>query len=191
MKESPFFANKGYHPWLQIQTDLENLSETLRPYLAKLETVHEELKRNIVAAQNYYQGPADSKWSPALEIQIEDFVFVLAKFIWTTYPSKKLSKKFLGLFEIIGKPSSHSYQVKLLAHLRSIHPVFYISQLEPASPSSIKGHHNPPPLLIEVEGDIEYKIAQVLDSKLDCWRKSPLLYYVQWAGYEGTDDEFS
>jgi len=190
-KESPFFTNKGYHPRLQIQMNLENLPETSRPYLAKLETVHEELKRNITAAQNCYQGVADSKRSPALEIQIEDFIFVLAKFIQTTCSSKKLSEKFLGPFEIIGKPSSHSYQVKLPAHLRSIHPVFHISQLEPASPSSIEGCHNPLPPPIKVEGDIKYEIAQVLDSKLDCWHKSPLLYYVQWTGYEGTNDEFS
>jgi len=144
-----------------------------------------------MAAQNCYQGPADSKWSPALEIQIGDFVFVLAKFIWTTRPSEKLSEKFLGPFKIIGKPSSHSYQVKLPAHFRSIHSVFHISQLEPVSPSSIEGYHNPPPPPIEVEGDIKYEIAQVLDSKLNCWCKFPLLYYVQWADYEGTDDEFS
>jgi len=135
MKESPFFENKSYHPRLQIQMNLENLPETLRPYLAKLETVHEELKRNITVAQNCYQDVADSKQSPAPEIQIGDFVFILAKFIWTTCPSKKLSKKFLGPFKIIGKPSSYSYQVKLPAHLRSIHLVFHISQLEPASPS--------------------------------------------------------
>jgi len=62
-----------------------------------------------MAAQNCYQGLTDSKQSPALEIQIGNFVFVLAKFIWTTHPSKKLSKKFLGLFKIIGKPSFHFY----------------------------------------------------------------------------------
>jgi len=137
--------------------DLENLPETLRPYLAKLETVHEELKRNIMAAQNHYQGPVDSKWFLALEIQIGDFVFILAKFIQTTHLSKKLSEQFLGPLKIIEKPSSHFYQVKLPAHLRSIHPVFHISQLEPASPNSIEDHHNLPPLPIEVERDIELK----------------------------------
>jgi len=76
----------------------------------------------------------------------------------------------------------------LPTYLRLIYLVFHISQLEPASPSSIEDHHNPPPPSIEVEGDIKYEIAQVLDSKLDCWRKSPLLYYVQWAGYKGTDE---
>ena len=107
-KESPFFTNKSYHPRLQIQTDLEHLSETSKLYLAKLESVHEELKRNIVAAQDQYQGPADSRQSLAPKIQVGDSVFILAKFIRTTRPSKKLSKKFVGPFEVIGKPSSHS-----------------------------------------------------------------------------------
>ena len=145
IKESSFFANKGYYSQLQIQTDLENLSKTLRPYLAKLKIVHEELKRNIAVAQNYYQGLADSKQSPVPEIQIRDFVFILAKFIWTTHLFKKLSKKFLGPFKIIGKPSFYSYQVKLPVHLRLIYLVFHISQLEPALSSSIKSHHNPFP----------------------------------------------
>ena len=33
--------------------------------------------------------------------------------------------------------------------------------------------------------------AQVLNSKLDKQRKDPLLYYICWAGYEGTIEEYS
>ena len=45
---------------------------------------------------------------------------------------------------------------------------------------------------MEVDGEVQYEIAQILDSKLDRRRrKCPLLYYVQWLGYEGTDEEFS
>ena len=95
-------------------------------------------------------------------------MFVLAKFIWTTHSSKKLLEKFLGPFKIIKKPSTYSYQVKLPAYLRSIHPIFYLLQLELPSLSSIKRHHNPPLLPIKVEGNIEYEIVQVLDLKLNC-----------------------
>jgi hypothetical protein len=45
----------------------------------------------------------------------------------------------------------------------------------------------PPP--IEVDKDIEYKISEILDSKLDKRRKCQLLYLIRWAGYEGTDQE--
>ena len=34
-------------------------------------------------------------------------------------------------------------------------------------------------------------MAQILDSKLDCYRKNLLLYYVQWTGYESTPDKYS
>jgi len=166
-KISLFFANKGYHPRLQIQTNTEWVTESSKPYLVQLEAVHEELKKNIAEAQRRYQGSVDAKCSPAPNIQLGDLVFVLAKFIRTTRPSKKLSKKFLGPFEVIGKASSQSYQIKLPAHLRSIHPVFHVSQLEPSTPSIIEGRHNPPPPPIEVKGNLEYEIAWVLDAKLD------------------------
>ena len=50
---------------------------------------------------------------------------------------------------------------------------------------------NPPPLPIELDGNLEFEVAQILDSKLDKRRKDPLLYYVQWSGYENTADENS
>ena len=49
-----------------------------------------------------------------------------------------------------------------------------------------------PPPPVEVDGELEYEISEILDSKLDrrC-RKCQLLYKVRWAGYEGTDEETS
>ena len=45
--------------------------------------------------------------------------------------------------------------------------------------------------LVEVKGNLEYKIAEVLNSKIDRCQRCKLLYLVWWAGYEGTDDETS
>ena len=41
-------------------------------------------------------------------------------------------------------------------------------------------------------GDAQYEVAAVVDSKLDnrC-RRCPIRYRVRWAGYEGTDEEYS
>jgi len=114
-----------------------------------------------------------------------------AKFIKTTHPSKKLSEKFLGLFEVSDKLGLHSYHVKLPHHLRAIHPVFHISQLEPASPNQIPNHTENPPFPIKLNQTLEFKVAQVLNSKFNRHRKDPLLYYIQWSGYENTADEYS
>jgi len=122
---------------------------------------------------------------------VGDQVFILAKFIRTTQPSKKLAECYLGPFEVLGKPGTDSYLVKLLNHLRAIHPVFHISQLEPAHSSQIPNRGNAllPP--IEIDGHLEFEIAQILDSKLDQRRRDPLMYLIQWAGYEGSAKEQS
>ena len=43
-----------------------------------------------------------------------------------------------------------------------------------------------------MDGEPEYEIAEVLDSKMDNRRsKCKLLYLVHWTGYAGTDEETS
>ena len=76
-------------------------------------------------------------------------------------------------------------------HLRTIYPVFHISQLEPAPLSNIPNHNNPLPSPIEVNGNLKFEVAQILDSKWDQRKRDPLLYYVRWASYEGIAKEFS
>ena len=118
-------------------------------------------------------------------------MFILTKFIKSTQPTKKLAEKYLGPFKVIGKPGTHSYLIKLPNHLYTIHLVFHISQIEPAPLSNIPNHVNllPPP--IEIDGSLEFEVAQILDSKLNQWRRDLLLYLVQWSGYESTPDEYS
>jgi len=66
-----------------------------------------------------------------------------------------------------------------------------VSQIEPAPLSNIPNHINPPPPPIKIDGNLEFKVAHILDSKLDQRRRNPLLYLIQWSGYKGTPDEYS
>jgi len=63
--------------------------------------------------------------------------------------------------------------------------------LEPATPNEIPNRTQSPPPPIEIDGEPEYEIAEILDSKIDRRRTCKLLYLVRWLGYEGTDEEFS
>jgi hypothetical protein len=188
---TPFFANKGYHPNITVFPERELASVKAREFVIDLEELHAELRNQMAAAQKRYQGPADRRREPAPDFQIGQQVFVRAENISTTRPSKKLSEKYLGPFEVIARPGSHSVTLRLPEHLRAIHPVFHVSQLELSVPNTIPNRTQPPPPPVEIDDDIEYEIAEILDSKIDNRRKCKLLYYVRWAGYEGTDEENS
>jgi len=117
-------------------------------------------------------------------------MFILAKFIKSTQPTKKLSEKYLGPYEVVGKPGTHLYLIKLPNYLCTIHPVFHVSQIEPAPLSNILNRVNPLPPPLEIDSNLEFEVAQILDSKFDRCRKEPLLYLIQWSGYKGTPDEY-
>jgi hypothetical protein len=189
---SPFFANKGYHPNISVHPERDLASQRARDFVVDLDELHKTLREQISLAQKCYQGPADAQHALPPVIQVGDQVFVKSDHIRTTQPSRKLAEKYLGPFEIIAKPSRQSYTLRLPQHLRSIHPVFHVSQLEPLKPNVIPNRTQPPLPPLAVDGELEYEIAEVLDSKIDNRRWTcKLLYLVRWSGYEGTDEETS
>ena len=63
--------------------------------------------------------------------------------------------------------------------------------LEPSAPNkSLNRTETPPPPVI-IDGETEFEILEILDSKIDKRRKCRLQYLVKWSGYEGTDEETS
>ncbi len=106
-------------------------------------------------------------------------------------PTAKFAENFLGPFEIISQPGSHSFILKLPSDLHAIHHIFHVSQLEPVEENTIPNCTQPPPPLVEVDGEEQYEIGQILNSILDHWFRCPLLYRIQWLGYEGTDEEYA
>src|SRR5467141_3057571 len=189
---TPFFANKGYHPNLTVHPERDLASARARNFVTDLDELHHELRQHIAEAQRRYQVPADSRRLPAPEFNIGNHAFVKAQFFRTTRPSKKLSDKFLGPYEILARPGTHSVMLRLLDSLRAVHPVFHVSMLEPATPNPIPDRIQPPPLLITVNDEPEFKISEILDTKIDnqC-HACKLLYLFHWTGYEGTDEETS
>jgi hypothetical protein len=52
--------------------------------------------------------------------------------------------------------------------MHAIHPVFHVSILEPATPDIIPNWTQPPLPPIEIDGELEFEIFEILDSKIDC-----------------------
>jgi len=164
---SPFFANKGYHPNISVYPERDMTSAWARDYTVDLELLHQYLREEMANAQLRYQGPADAKRTPAPDFKVGEQVYVKAKYFRSTRPSKKLSEKNLGPYTIIAQVGSLSFTLHLPDSMRAVHPIFHVSQLELAIPNTIPDRIQPPPPLVKVDGEPEFEIAEILNSKVD------------------------
>ena len=155
-----------------------------------LEELHAQLWKTISMAQTRYSTSANRQ-IPAPEFRVGDKVFIKSDHIRTTRPSKKISGKFLGPFTIITQAGTHSFTLHLPESMHSIHPVFHVSMIEPTTPNSFPGRNSIFNPTVIIDGELEYEISSILNSKIDKQCKCKLQYLVQWAGYEGTDEETS
>ena len=98
---SPFFVNKGYHPNLIVYPEQDIASSYACEFIVDLDELQDTLKEEIAKAQRQYQPFTNSRWQQPLNFQVGQSVFIRLQYFQTTRSSKKLSKKYLGPYEII------------------------------------------------------------------------------------------
>jgi len=98
---SPFFANKRYHPNLSVYPERDIASSQACDFVIDLDELQSTLKEEIANAQRQYKPSADSHRQRPPDFQAGQSVFVKSQYFHTTRPSKKLSEKYLGPYEII------------------------------------------------------------------------------------------
>ena len=175
---SSFFANKGKHLDITVHPERDIASSRARDYAVDLNELQNILKAEISAAQQRYQKYTDARRSPVPDFKVSNKVFVKAQFFRTTWPSKKLSKKYLGPYEIIVQPGTISFTLRLLESMHSVHPVFHVSMLKPATSNTFSKRIQPAPTPVIIDGEPKYEISQIVNSKIDRGRACKLLYKV-------------
>ena len=79
---------------------------------------------------------------------------------------------------MVGK---NAYKLKLPIAMSRIHPVFNVVKLKPAPEDPIVGRRRrSPPEPVIVDGEQEYEVDEILDSRL---RNTKLQFLVSWKGY--------
>jgi len=127
--------------------------------------------------------------SPTPDFKVGDKVFIKAQFFRTTQPSKKLSKKYLRIYEIISQPGTLLFTLCLPESMCSVHPVFHVSMLEPAKFSTFPKKTQLASIPVMINRESKYKILQIVDSKINHQWAYKLLYKVIWLEYEDTKDK--
>ena len=186
-KQTPFFANYGYHPNNDIAHSKQDTKPTpeVHEYITRLTELQETLRHEIRYAQEIQSEQANKRRSPDPTLKPGDRVWLQNRNTKTTRPSKKLDYKRLGPFTISKRIGLRAYKLNLPPSMK-IHPTFHISLLEPYNDNPIPGHIQPPPPPVIINEQEEYEIEQVLDSK-KLYNK--IYYRAKWKGYSHEHDQ--
>jgi hypothetical protein len=100
-----------------------------------------------------------------MKCNVENQVWLDARNLLTTQPSKKLNWKRIGHYEVVEVITPWAVRIKLPHQLR-IQDVQPGSRLEKAAdnPLPLKQHKPPPPVIVESEE--EYEVERIEDSQM-------------------------
>jgi transposase InsO family protein len=180
--ETPFMLDTGRHPRMGFEP-LSNPSkiESVNEFKERMKSALEEARSALIKAQEQMKTYYDRRRLPTPNFQPGDRVFLDANDIRTTRPSQKLAHRKLGPFEIAEKIGSHAYRLKLPRSMQRLHPVFSVVKLTEAPVDPIIGRKpKPPPPPVLIEGEPEYEVEEILNSRMFRRRFE---YLVKWRGY--------
>jgi len=182
IKNTPFFANYGINPEYEMIGHLIHAKRTKPEEMTQL---HESFRNEMVAPQLRQKEYHDLHRKPDPNLQSGDMVWLLPRNIKTTRPSKQLDYKKIGPFIILAKIGTSAYKLALPPSM-AIHNTFHISLLEPDQDNPFPSQIKEPPPPIKIEGEDEYKLDEIIDSRL---HYNKLQYRAQWKGYSPEYDK--
>ena len=187
---SPFLAEMGYHPRMgfeSMEPSRSPASLNAGEFAKKMQDITIVLQEEMRFAQARYEAGANENRVPAPVYQVGDAVWLSTKNIRTQRPARKLDWKNLGPFKISNVVSKYAYRLDLPIGMK-IHPVFHVSLLSPVPQDPHPDHVPPPPPPVEVDGEEEYEVEDILDSKKF---RNRLKYLVQWIGWNAPTWEYA
>jgi hypothetical protein len=185
---SPFFTYTGFQPRMSFDPPTPIGSASARKtneraqaeqFADHMKEVWELLRDEMSLAQTRMEGYANESRKPAPNYRVNDKVWLSTKNLRTERPSKKLDHKQVGPFKILEKIGQAAYRLDLPASMKC-HDVFHTSLLRLDPDNPLPGQTSEPPLPVIVDGEEEYIVERILDSRFYYGR---LQYKVYWEGH--------
>jgi hypothetical protein len=176
---SPFFANYCFHPKFSPEIPGDSVNPSAKERAMRLGQFQQNLMAEFKLTQKWQKKQADRRHKDHPNFKVGDKVWLLQKNIATTRPCAKLDYKRLGPFKIAKLVGLVACQLELPPQFK-IHNVFHVFLLEPYHENPILERHQEPLALVEIKGQEEFEVQEVLDSKKI---RGKLLYLIFWRGY--------
>jgi hypothetical protein len=178
---TPFYANYGVHPRRIPENTPPGQNQDIDDeYIRRIHDIQSHVQAEMLFAQAKQQEYANQSRTPSPAYAIGDNVWLNARHITTRRPSVKLDHKRLGPFPVIELIGKHACRLQLPLTMK-VHNVFHVRLLEPASSDPIPGQQMLPAPPVEVDGEEEWEVSEVLDSRM--FRRR-LHYLIRWTGYD-------
>jgi hypothetical protein len=183
---TPFFANYGFHPRVTHSPLGKSNVPAADKHAQMLTDLAEELRSMIKIANEKHARFYNRDHIPPPQFSPGDKVWLSALNVKTLRPSKKLDDRRLGPFKVLTRKSGLTYELELPPTM-AIHPVFHVTLLEPYKEDPIPGRSHSPPQPIIVEGQEEWEVEKILDSR---WIKEgkEFQYRVKWKDFPSSEN---
>jgi hypothetical protein len=151
-------------------------SQPAANFATDLKKVQEEAQAALTLTRNDMDRFVSRDKAP--EYLVGDKVWLSTKDLKVDRAIKKLAERWIGPYKIT-KVMNNAVELALPKKWK-IHPVINISRVRKYLSPKLAGQHNPKPSPITVEGEEEFEVERIEDSRI---KKGNIEYLVKWQGY--------
>ncbi|CAJ0921017.1 unnamed protein product, partial [Ranitomeya imitator] len=170
---SPFFCNSGFHPRFSSGQVESSDCPGVDSVVDRLQQIWTQVVDNLTLSQEKAQLFANRRRRVGPRLRVGDLV-----------SSPKFKPRFIGPYRISEILNPVSFRLTLPDSF-SIHNVFHRSLLRRYVAPMVPSVEPPAPVL--VEGELEYIVEKILDSRVS---RRKLQYLVKWKGYAQEDNSW-
>ena len=174
---SPFELIYGYRPDFAPPIGKRSNIPSLEERLDNLARARKDAEAALRLSKQHMKDAYECNKQTAHSFEPGDLVWLAAKDIKIHQKSPKLGPRQLGPFKVLEKVGELDYRLEIPPQFK-IHPVIHVDRLSPWHDQGVD--QPPPPEPIEVDGQLEYELEAILDSRM--FRRQ-LQYYCKWKGY--------